>query len=383
MLYKIGVNKRLLNAMDMPQGPGLGSQGVPMNPDGRYFVFDTGHQSAGKIFQETRFSASWTQGALHPVTNKNLKHKPGDVMGVLNQGFVELQEVMGSDDTLAEAARTSYKGKGRVQGNEGLLRYLMRHAHTTPMEMGAVKVRMCIPIFVYRQLFRHRTASQYEPEGFISNDTAFGKFSVQNEMSMRYVDAPNYYFVPEAYTLQPQSTENKQGRGGKFGDKQREKLLKLWHKDIDTARKSYASKMKTGLAKELARCNLPLTQYTLLVWKIDLLNLFHFLRLRLHKHAQFEVRQYAEALACFVKSAFPIAWGAFNDYQLHGVRFSRLEMDALSGVLGTDYNDTDMRMVALRTFCKSESNQRERGEFADKLGLQADDESVLAFVKGI
>ncbi len=370
----------LIRNMDAPHG--VSKQGVPLDADARYFVFDSEHPKAKEILGETRFSTVLTPEHLRAASVEPKVLQPGDCIGVLNQGFVELQEVMGSDDALAEAARTSYKGKGRVQDNDTLLRYLMRHLHTTPMEMGAIKVRVCMPIVVYRQFFRHRTASQYEPEGFISNDTAFQKFSVQNEMSMRYVEAPNYYFVPERYTLQPQSTENKQGRSGEYTEAEKDAILKLWHEDIQQARSSYGRKLEMGLAKELARCNLPLTQYTLLVWKIDLLNLFHFLRLRLHKHAQFEVRQYAMALAEFVQQAFPVAWRAFNDYQLQGVRFSRLEMEALNKALDTSDSMLDTRMVALKAFCEWEKNQRERGEFADKLGLKANDEDVLALVKG-
>lgn len=371
----------LIKNMDAPHG--VSKQGVPLDPDARYFVFDSEHPKAKDIAGETRFSTVLKNEHFHRDQDIPTVFQPGDCLGVLNQGFVELQEVMGSDDALAEAARTSYKGKGRVQDNAGLLRYLMRHSHTTPMEMAAVKVRVCMPIVVYRQFFRHRTASQYEPEGFISNDAAFQKFSVQNEMSMRYVEAPNYYFVPERYTLQPQSTENKQGRSGEYTEAEKDEILSLWNDDIKQARSSYGKKLEMGLAKELARCNLPLTQYTLLVWKIDLLNLCHFLRLRLHKHAQFEVRQYAMALSEFVRQAFPAVWSAFNDYQLQGVRFSRLEMDALDKALGVYNPDSEARMKALKHFCLNEQNQRERGEFAEKLMLPVNREDVLALVKGI
>lgn len=370
----------LLASMDAPHG--VKKQGVPLDAEARYFVFDSEHPKAGDILGETRFSMVLNPEHLRAATVSPIEFQSGDCIGVLNQGFVELQEVMGDDEALVEAARTSYKGKGRVQDNAALMRYLMRHAHTTPFEMAALKIRVCMPIVVYRQFFRHRTASQFEPEGFISNDMAFQKFSVQNEMSMRYVEAPNYYFVPEGYTLQPQSTENKQGRSGEYTGLEKADILRRWNEDIARARASYQAHLDAGLAKELARCNLPLTQYTLLVWKIDLLNLFHFLRLRLHKHAQFEVRQYAMAIAEFVKQAFPVAWAAFNDYQLHGVRFSRLEMAAIHATLDCENTEIDHRMLALKEFCKLEKNQRERTEFAEKVGLAANDEDVLSFVKG-
>ncbi len=237
--------------------------------------------------------------------------------------------------------------------------------NSSPFEMGAIKVRMCLPIFVYRQLFRHRTAKQLEPEGFISNDAAFGQFSAHNEMSGRYVTMPNMYYVPELAAVQGQSTNNKQGREkGALSVTEKKQILKSWNADIKNHRDSYKCKIKSGMAKELARCNLPNSQYTLLVWRIDIHNLFHFLGLRLHSHAQFEVREYANAIAEIAKQKFPIAYKAFEDYRLGAKRFTKYEWECLSSVVSKDTKE-----AMLGAFMMGCDNKREVEEFKTKLGL--------------
>lgn len=348
---------------------------VPVNPDGRYLIARS--ELAGTtLARETRFgmpvrellSSDAIASADNATdTSPGEALKPGDTLACLNYGFVEFADVMGTDDDIANAARTSYTGGKSVRANEGLIRYLLRHHHTTPFEMGELKIRLYIPIFVYRQLFRHRTASQLEPEvaDCISNDTAFQAFSVQNEMSGRYVEMPDHYYVPELAAIQRQSTDNKQGRSadGITAD-ERVAIRARFVSEIKAMRAGYQASLKDDLAKELARANLPLSQYTLLVWKIDLKNLLHFIALRLHPHAQYEVREFARALYAVVQSTFPIAASAFDDYMLGGVRLTRTEAAALAANVPEEH-----RMATYKAFCKQISNKRERAEFAEKLGL--------------
>ncbi|NUQ35683.1 MAG: FAD-dependent thymidylate synthase [Planctomycetaceae bacterium] len=346
---------------------------VAMNPDARYFLGRGGFDPA-KLAEETRFGLSVSQlldkGAISSLAggkSSDSEYKPGDTIGVLNYGFVEYMEAMGDDDAIADAARTSYTGGKRTRSNEGLLRYLLRHQHTTPFEMGEFKFRVYIPIFVYRQMFRHRTASQLEPEiaDCITNDTAFQSFSVQNEMSGRYVEMPNHYFLPELASIQKQSTDNKQGRNeGTFSPAEQKALRDKFQREVGTMRQWYEASLKDDVAKELSRVNLPLSQYTLLIWKIDLKNLMHFIALRAHGHAQYEVREYARALLAFVRTRFPVTASAFEDYMISGDRFSRGEIEALRTVL-----TEQQREKVYQHFAEQVKNSRERAEFAAKLGI--------------
>lgn len=288
----------------------------------------------------------------------------GQLIGVLNYGFVELQEVQGSDAAIVAAARTSYATGSKSSGDETLLRYLIRNLHTTPVEMCGIKLRIYMPIVVYRQFFRHRAAVQLEPE-FISNDSAFQKFSVQNEMSGRYVELPDHYYLPEYRRILAQSKTNRQGsEEGSFDEHEQKQAHAIFAAANSDARAKYEQLLAKGIAKETARNVLPLTQYTLLVWKIDLKNLQHFLSLRLDAHAQWEVRQYAKAISLFIKKFFPMTWKAFEDYQLNAVRLSNLEATVLLEQLSIEDREKMIRIYANRN-----SNEREQKEFAAKLGV--------------
>jgi len=348
--------------------------GVPLDPKARYFMGAMSgmtYPKDGLLHNEARFNCL-VYDLLKPMKIRLLEKgsyirppdfESGDVIGVLNAGFVEFMDSMGSDDEIAEDARTSYKNSGRTSNNDGLIRYLYRMGHSSPFEMGVIKVRMCLPIFVYRQLFRHRTAKQLEPEGFITNDASFGQFSVHNEMSGRYVTMPNLYYMPEMGAIQGQSTSNKQGREkGALTHTEKARLRAAWGRDIKYHRDSYKRKIKAGMAKEIARCNLPNSQYTLLVWRIDIRNLFHFLGLRLHEHAQFEVREYARAIMAFAEQKFPVACQAFRDYHLDATRLSKQEWACLMESIGHD-----AKKIILDKFEARCDNKRELHEFASKL----------------
>lgn len=236
-------------------------------------------------------------------------------------GFVRLVDTMGSDGDIADAARVSYgKGTRAVSDNRNLIRYLIRHKHTSPIEMASVKFHMKLPIFVMRQVIRHRTASV-------------------NEYSGRYSVMSDDCYIPEVEYIQPQSQSNKQGRDGELSDTWKNK-----YKDIITAitvKTEIAYKILVGdesfgdpgLSRELSRIVLPVSNYTECYWKIDLHNFFHFCRLRMDSHAQQEIQDYAKAMYELVKPHFPIAVEAFEDYSLGSKSFSRMEMDVLKYVM--------------------------------------------------
>jgi len=230
---------------------------------------------------------------------------------------------MGSDGDIADAARVSYgKGTRAVSDNRNLIRYLVRHKHTSPLEMASVKFHLKLPIFVMRQLVRHRTAKI-------------------NEYSGRYSVMSDDCYIPEVEYLQPQSQINKQGRGGELSEGWKNKY-KTMIKDItNKATICYGLLVgnKTlghgGLSRELSRIVLPVSNYTECYWKIDLHNFFHFCRLRMDSHAQQEIQDYAKAMYELVKPHFPIAVEAFEDYSLYNTSFSRMEMNVLKHMFNT------------------------------------------------
>ena len=222
-------------------------------------------------------------------------------------GFVRLVATMGSDADVVQAARVSYgAGTKTPSDDRGLIRYLMRHKHTTPFEMVEFKFHVRAPIFVARQWLRHRTASV-------------------NELSARYSVVDTGYFLPE--TLRAQSETNKQCSGQ---DLDGAELLLLKQKaSCDLAFHTYDELVKKGCSRELARTHLPQSTYTEFYWKINLHNLLHFLKLRLDDHAQKEIRDLAEQVAVHVKATVPVTWEAFEDFVLGSVTLSRLEVEAL------------------------------------------------------
>jgi thymidylate synthase (FAD) len=234
---------------------------------------------------------------------------------VLDHGFVRVIDYMGDDAAIVQAARVSYgAGTRHVQNDEGLIRYLMRHWHSTPFEMCEVKFHVKLPVFVARQWIRHRTANV-------------------NEYSARYSILDREFYIPAPEHLAAQSTVNNQGRGELLEGEEAARVLDILREDAMRSYDHYEGMLsqegQKGLARELARMNLPANVYTQWYWKIDLHNLFHFLRLRADAHAQYEIRAYAEVMCEIVKDWVPLAYGAFEDYRLGGVALSQKAIDVL------------------------------------------------------
>ncbi len=227
---------------------------------------------------------------------------------VLDHGFIRVIDYMGDDAAIVQAARVSYgAGTKHVQNDEGLIRYLMRHWHSTPFEMCEVKLHVKLPVFVARQWIRHRTANV-------------------NEYSARYSILDREFYIPAPEQLAAQSVVNNQGRGEVLTGDEAARVLDMLKSDANTAYDHYEAMLSTdgqqGLARELARMNLPANIYTQWYWKVDLHNLFHFIRLRADPHAQYEIRVYADAIAAAVRDWVPLAFAAFEDYRMGGVNLS-------------------------------------------------------------
>ena len=227
---------------------------------------------------------------------------------VLDHGLVRVIDYMGDDSAIVQAARVSYgAGTKHVQNDEGLIRYLMRHWHSTPFEMCEVKLHVKLPVFVARQWIRHRTANV-------------------NEYSARYSILDREFYIPEPSQLAAQSTVNNQGRGAVLSGEESARVLELLKSDAARSYDHYEAMLsqdgQQGLARELARMNLPMNIYTQWYWKTDLHNLFHFLRLRADAHAQYEIRVYAEIIAAITRDWVPLAFAAFEDYRMGGVTLS-------------------------------------------------------------
>ena len=267
----------------------------------------------------------------------------GRVIPCLDKGFVRLVDAMGSDAAIVQAARVSYgAGTKLVNEDRGLIRYLMRHAHTTPFEMVEFKFHVKLPIFVARQWIRHRTANV-------------------NEYSGRYSVMQDEFYVPEPAQIRPQSATNKQGRAEEtLSDAESAEILTLLEAGQQHAYEDYETLLERNFARELARINLPVSMYTEWYWKIDLHNLFHFLRLRMDAHAQYEIRVYAEAMAEIVREITPLAYEAFQDYALNAVRLTAPEIKAMKRLLAvTEVSDETLAECGL--------SKREMAEFRAKL----------------
>ena len=243
---------------------------------------------------------------------------------VLDHGFVRVVDYMGDDAAIVQAARVSYgAGTKHVQNDEGLIRYLMRHWHSTPFEMCEIKLHVKLPVFVARQWIRHRTANV-------------------NEYSARYSVLDREFYIPAPDHLAAQSTTNNQGRGATLEGAEAQRVLDTLRTDAHTAYDHYEAMLsqaapdgtpQQGLARELARMNLPASVYTQWYWKTDLHNLFHFLRLRADPHAQYEIRVYAETIATLVRDWVPLAFAAFEDYRLGGAQLSAKGLDCVRRML--------------------------------------------------
>jgi thymidylate synthase (FAD) len=269
---------------------------------------------------------------------------------ILDHGFVRVIDYMGDDAAIVQAARVSYgRGTKRVQEDAGLIRYLMRHRHSTPFEMCEIKFHVKLPIFVARQWIRHRTASV-------------------NEYSARYSILDKEFYIPSPGHLAAQSSTNRQGRGAVLDGEEAANVLDLLRSDAERCYADYAAMLnegaaadptRRGLARELARMNLTLNTYTQWYWKTNLHNLFHFLSLRADAHAQYEIRVYADAMMDMVEAWVPAACAAFRDYRLGAVTLSA-QMVALL-----------RRMLAGEAITQETSglSRREWQEFSDHLQL--------------
>jgi len=250
---------------------------------------------------------------------------------VLDHGFVRLIDVMGDDAAIVQAARVSYgKGTKKRYEDRGLIRYLMRHQHTSPFEMVEFKFHVKLPIFVARQWIRHRTANV-------------------NEYSGRYSVMEEEFYLPQPEELRVQSETNRQGKSEEtLSPAQQAEFLENLKRTCDESYKNYRHIMDAGLAREVARIQLPLNLYTQWYWKIDLHNLLRFLRLRMDSKAQAEIQVYARVIADIVKEAVPLVWEAFEDYQLNSVHLSAPELQALREYLDqADTGKTRLKLLGL------------------------------------
>ncbi len=234
---------------------------------------------------------------------------------VLDHGFIRVVDYMGDDAAICQAARVSYgRGTKSVQNDAGLIRYLMRHWHSTPFEMCEIKLHVKLPVFVARQWIRHRTANV-------------------NEYSARYSILDREFYIPASDQLAAQSVVNNQGRGAALEGEEAARVLEILKTDSNRSYDNYEAMIsdegQQGLARELARMNLPTNIYTQWYWKVDLHNLFHFLRLRADAHAQYEIRVYADAICKVVADWVPAAYGAFEDYRLGGANLSGKAMECV------------------------------------------------------
>ena len=265
-----------------------------------------------KEIQEQQSQSNFTKRVTSPELEKVLY----EAIPVLDHGFIRVIDYMGDDSSIVQSARVSYgKGTKKVSTDEGLIRYLMRHWHSTPFEMCEIKYHVKLPIFIARQWIRHRTANV-------------------NEYSARYSILDKEFYIPAKEQLSAQATNNRQGRGDLITGEQADEVLKILKDDAVRTYDNYEKMLnerfdgtiidekKSGLARELARMNLTLNSYTQWYWKTDLLNLMNFLFLRGDSHAQYEIRVYAEKMLDTVKKWVPITHAAFLDYRVGAAHLS-------------------------------------------------------------
>ena len=246
---------------------------------------------------------------------------------VLDHGFVRVIDYMGDDSSIVQSARVSYgKGTKKISNDKGLIKYLMRHRHSTPFEMCEIKFHIKLPIFIARQWIRHRTANV-------------------NEYSARYSILDKEFYIPSAENLAAQSAINNQGRGDALTDDEASNVIQILKKDAEQTYSNYETLLnensggniidesKSGIARELARMNLTLNTYTQWYWKIDLNNLLHFRALRADDHAQYEIRVYADIMLDIVKRWVPLTYAAFEDYRIGGTELSAKEITLMKKLL--------------------------------------------------
>ncbi len=264
---------------------------------------------------------------------------------VLDHGFVRLVDYLGGDARIVQAARVSYgDGTKTVREDAALIDYLLRNRHTSPFEQVIFTFHVKMPIFVARQWIRHRTARL-------------------NEISGRYSVMRDEFYVPGPAEVRRQSKTNRQGGDAtEVPAELRERVIALLTAGQERIYDEYEELLEDDVARELARINLPLSLYTEMYWQIDLNNLFHFLRLRMDWHAQYEIRVYGDAMAQVAQAVCPLAYQAFEEHVLHGRNFARSEIELLRSAL-----DRDKLVAALEASGMRASRRR---EFLDKLGLE-------------
>ena len=277
---------------------------------------------------------------------------------VLDDGFVTLVDIMGDDQSVVQAARVSYgEGTRKVSDDRGLIRYLLRHRHTTPFEMAEIKLLVRVPMDCWRQWIRHRTANV-------------------NEYSTRYSLAIDAMQTTQPDAWRTQAANNRQGSAGMLDAAQGTELTATETEFQRAARALYEQRIAQGIAREQARKDLPLSTYTEAYWKVDLHNLLHFLALRMDSHAQWEIREYATAIGeQIVRPLFPLVWEAFVDYRMQGVFLTRLDreviarlMQRLAGSGRSQAGEEDFMAVQDATWVDL-ARCRERDECRDKLKL--------------
>ncbi|MFL2897593.1 MAG: FAD-dependent thymidylate synthase [Candidatus Pelagibacter sp.] len=265
-----------------------------------------------------------------------------EAIPILDHGFVRVIDYMGDDTSIVQAARVSYgKGTKKVSTDSGLIKYLMRHWHSTPFEMCEIKYHIKLPIFIARQWIRHRTANV-------------------NEYSARYSILDKEFYLPSQENLAAQSKNNRQGRGEVLTGDQAKEVLNLLKNDAERTYDNYQTMLnerydgsvidekKSGLARELARMNLTLNTYTQWYWKTDLLNLMNFLRLRADSHAQYEIRAYADVMLDTLKKWVPITFDAFMDYRVGGTEVSSKGKSVLKDLISGKNVDVESSGLSKR-----------------------------------
>ena len=276
------------------------------------------------------------------VTAPELEKILYEAIPILDHGFIRVVDYMGNDTSIVQAARVSYgKGTKKVSTDSGLIKYLMRHWHSTPFEMCEIKYHVKLPIFIARQWIRHRTANV-------------------NEYSARYSILDKEFYLPKTENLAAQSQSNRQGRGDVLQGEQAKKVLNLLKNDAEQTYNNYEmmlnerydgsviNEKEVGLARELARMNLTLNTYTQWYWKTDLLNLMNFLRLRADHHAQYEIRTYADAMLDTLKKWVPITYEAFMDYRVGGTEVSAKGKIILQKLIKGEDVDADQSGLSKR-----------------------------------
>ena len=261
---------------------------------------------------------------------------------ILDHGFIRVIDYMGGDEAVVQAARVSYgRGTKHVSQDRALIRYLLRHGHTTPFEMCEIKLHIKLPIFVARQWIRHRMANV-------------------NEYSARYSIFDQEFYLPTPDQLAGQDHSNRQGRKGSIEHEETEQILSILRNDSNQAYKNYRILMneaedgtpldpnRQGLTRELARMNLPINFYTQWYWKCDLHNLLRFVQLRIDPHAQYEIRAYAEILLGVIERWVPLCFEAFCDYRLHALSLSAPALAVVKRMLANETVDQETSGLGIR-----------------------------------